>query len=173
MGNQGITMNQLTQNLSGWLAAEAPLIEQARGLGAGGWEKWCIVQFLTWQINTQPQGTDLDYWRELPLRSGQIQRFFDIAYNQNAWNPQGGFPLILSQWKAGNTGNTVSEGVFEDIGTLVEFTSLQGAVPFIVALSPEPVSFPGAAASGPVNGTSVQIYVSTQQTWDFMSGLRV
>lgn len=164
-----ITPQQLIQDLRAWLQADATAIEQARVLGAGGWEQWCIIQFINWQISTQPPGANLDFWRELPVPAdaqGQA-RFIDVAYNVNSVNPQAGFPLILSEWKAGNNGNTVSQGAMEDIGKLVEFDHA-GVSPLIVALSPQAVNFPGVQASGAVNGTAVQIYTSTPATWQWM-----
>jgi hypothetical protein len=169
---RAITQEQLLRDLEGWLGADATAIQQARRLqGGGGWEQWCIIQFLRWQLNAQPPGIDFEYQRELSLWSGPVQRRFDIGYNYESFNARQA-PLILTQWKAGNNGNYVSSEVTRDLGTLTEFSHFEGVEPLIVALCPEKVNFPGVAESGPVDGTNVRIYVSTPQTWQMVGGLQ-
>jgi hypothetical protein len=168
-----ITVDQGFQDLSGWLAADAGMIEKVRRLnGGGGWEQWCVIQFLRWQLDAQPPGFALDYQRELSFQSGSIRRRFDIAYNYNNVNPTTGHPLILTQWKTGNDGNYVSMEVTKDLETLAEVGRNPNVVLIVVVLCAQRVDFPGVAEVGPFRNTEVRLYHSTNKTWEAVGVLR-
>ncbi|MEU5877249.1 hypothetical protein [Spirillospora sp. NPDC047279] len=158
-----------------WFGQVAPTIEKARTLkGGGGFEQWAVIEFLRWQ--TAKRGPDLNYRREYTAAKG-LKRRFDVAYNCPDVAPPGkDDPVMLTQWKCGNTANSVSMEIQKDIGTFSEAlgTGLGTAPqpqlgsdyvePFIIAFSPEPLISQSMWVGPAVAGTALLLQISTDAT---------
>lgn len=160
-----LSVDNLYNDLTQWAAADAVALNEAVTLSKNaGWEQWCVVQFLRWQLHQANAAQGLNFEREWNAPG----RRYDISYNSLPEPDVNAFPIILTQWKAMKDG--VSYDIFKDIGTLTEIEKHMRSLnrtwqPVIVGLTLRGAEFPGAQALPSTPTANVQIFVSTDATW--------
>lgn len=160
-----LTIDNLFSDLTQWAAAEAVALNEVVSFSKnGGWEQWCVVQFLRWQLHQGNAAQGLNFEREWNAPG----RRYDIAYNTANEADVNGYPIILTQWKALKDG--ISYDVFGDIGTLTEIEKHMRSLnrtwqPVIVGLTLRRAEFPGAKALPNIPASNVQLFVSSDATW--------
>ncbi len=164
-----LTIDNLYNDLTQWAATDAVALNEAVALSNNaGWEQWCVVQFLRWQHHQPEAAQGVNFHREWREWNPASRRRYDIVYNSRPEPDAGGYPVLVTQWKAMK--ENVSYNLFEDIGTLSEINTYweqhqRAWLPVLVGLTIAGAEFPGARELPTVPAADVRLYISTAETW--------